>query len=226
MKINNKYFLTSGILFAVFVLFTILVKVVDVKAIGPNGSKVGFASLNSDFFNAVGASSAAKIISNIIMYFAIACAVLFVVLFVYQWIKRKSIKKVDSNLIYFGICCVSVVIIYVFFEIVKINFRPVLDDGTLKASYPSSHTLIISTLLIITAFNLSYYVKNKNIKIAIYSALSVLCFVGVLCRALSGVHWLTDILAGLIISASIICLFLGLTNINKTKDEVKQEKNE
>ena len=220
---SNKYFIVSSILFCLFILFTIMIKFVGVKAVGPNGSEVGFADLNKSFYDSVGANNGAKIVSELIGYFAIVCALFFVGLLVYQWIKRKSFKLIDKNLIIFCVMCAVLVAFYVLFEICKINYRPTIVDGELKASYPSSHTMLICCLLVFCMLNFSYYVENMKIRYTLYACFSALAVVGTLLRLYSGMHWLTDIFAGVILSGALCFLFAGLLNMLSEKIIEKSE---
>lgn len=221
MKSSNKLFISSGVIFVAFIIFTILVMIVDVQAVGPLGSKVGFANLNKSFFDSVGINNGAKIVSEIIGYFAIVCALFFVGLLVFQWIKRKSFKLIDKNLIVFCVMCAILAVFYIFFELVTINYRPIIVNGELKASYPSSHTMLICSLLVFCMFNFQFYIKNIKIRYTLYASLSALVIVGIICRLYSGMHWLTDIFAGVLLSGALCCLFVGVLNLLSEKITAK-----
>ena len=59
-----------------------------------------------------------------------------------QLVKTKNVFKVDKEILILGGFYVVVAVLYVFFEKCIINYRPILVEGVLEASYPSSHTLM------------------------------------------------------------------------------------
>ena len=119
-----------------------ILKTVDVKPVGPNQSKIGLASINQFLFNHLGANSIWYSITNLLGVIAIFFAVGFAISGLCQFIKGKSISKVDFHLLLLGALYILVIVFYIFFEFVIINYRPVLIDSELEASYPSSHTMI------------------------------------------------------------------------------------
>ena len=145
-KIFNLEIIVSAVCFLLFILLIVLLKTVDVAAVGPQNSYVGLATLNKAVFDAVGRCDFWYNLTEILGYIAILAALAFCGLGVYQLIKRKSFKKVDKNLyILLGIY-VLVGITYILFEKVVINFRPILNEE-LEASFPSSHTMLSLCIL-------------------------------------------------------------------------------
>ena len=226
MKIKKKDLIVVSALFVLAVLFTILVKVIDVAAIGPNNSEVGFASINKFFWNLTGENLTMYKISEILGYLPILLALFYVGLGGFQLIKNKSFKKVDKNIYILGSFYVLVAIVYVLFELVALNYRPVLMDGVLEASYPSSHTLM-AVCLCASSIIVNKKLFNKNIVLKIANiALIVLSAAIVVLRFISGVHWFTDILGGLIISALLLIVFYVAINIFNTNSLEKDTKTE
>ena len=208
----------AGSLFVLAVLFTIFVKVIDVAAIGPKNSEVGFASINKFFWNLTGENTVWYKISDILGYFALLIAVFYVGLGVYQLIKNKSFKKVNRNIYLLGAFYSLVGLTYIFFEIVVVNFRPILIDGVLEASYPSSHTML-ALCICLSGVIVNNKLFNKNLVLKIVNiALIVLGSVVVITRYLSGAHWFTDILGALIISALLLVVFKITVGIFETKN--------
>lgn len=206
-KIDRNYLIGAGF-FVAFVLFTILVKFVDVRAIGPLGSEVGFAGLN-ELFMKNNSNSCWNAVSNVFLILAFASALCFAVVGVVQLIKRKSLKKVDKNLyILLGLYVVTV-LVYVFFELVVVNYRPVLEEGKLAASYPSTHILLSVVFLISALMGLNKYLKNKKNVFIINILTSVFVVLLVCARMMSGVHWITDIIASLLISGALLFVYKG-----------------
>lgn len=213
MKIKKRDIIVVSALFVLAVLFTILVKLIDVQTIGPNNSEVGFARINKFFWNLTGENTVWYKISEILGYFALLIAVFYVGFGVYQLIKNKSFKKVDKNIYILGSFYVLVAIVYVLFELIVVNFRPVLVDGVLEASYPSSHTLL-ALCICISGVIVNKKLFNKNLVLKIVNiALIILGAVVVITRYLSGAHWFTDILGGLIISALLLVVFYVVINL-------------
>jgi undecaprenyl-diphosphatase len=155
----------------------------------------------------------------------LAIAGCFAIFGICQAIKRKSLFKIDSHLFVLACFYVAVLAVYVAFELVEINFRPVLMDGILEASYPSSHTMLSIGICTTAIFELHELIKDKK---AILIAADILCgaiaLVILLGRLLSGVHWLTDIFAGILVSAALICLYrYGILFAQNMKSKKQKE---
>ena len=202
-----KEFFTPVILLLCFILFTILVGVVDVSPIGPLNSEVGFSALNGAFSNLVGYNEMIYEISDYFGYLAIFSILVFFIMFVWIAIKKKSIFKVDKILWLYGFSMAFVLFLYVVFEFISLNMRPVLIEGKLEASYPSSHTLLAVCAFYFAAKVIPYFVKNKNLVLYLTILVSVFTLLTIILRTLSGVHWITDIIGSLILSLFVISLF-------------------
>ena len=200
---NKKIILICVLLVLISIIYTLLVKYVDTSTIGPNGSVVGFSSLNSFVFNLTGNNMTLYKITEILGIIPILIALMYAVIGLIQVIDRKSLK-VDKELIALGILYIIVILIYVFFEKFIINYRPVIIDGVLEASYPSSHTLLSICICGSALLINKYLFKNKKIYkyINIVSIISMVLIV--LGRLLSGVHWASDIIGSIIISITLL----------------------
>ena len=223
MKKSSKFFIQAAVMAFLFVLTLFLVLFVDRKPIGVDGTYVGLAWINDAIFNALGTNHIAKIISEVVGYLSIAVALIFVGLFLYQWIKNKSLKKVEIGLFNLMIFYVVVGFLYVLFLFIKINYRPL----ELESSFPSSHTLLIVAILGSTMFYLPFlhksFLTNKKAIFSVLSGLIALIVVGVLCRFFSGVHWFTDILAGVFLAAALVFALMGTNCLCVEKHLKKQE---
>ena len=202
------------ILTIVSILYTFLVKVVDVKSIGPNHSKVGFASINSYFKNLIGSNMTIYKITEILGFLVFIICAFYAGIGIYQLIKRKSLKKIDKEIYLVGAFYVLVLFVYVFFEKVIINYRPVLIDGELEASFPSSHTM-----LAICVCTSSFIIGRKYIGKKYLDIVNVVTFILMLSvligRLISGVHWISDIIGGIIISITLLMYFITAHNYIK-----------
>lgn len=218
---SRLYFITTGILFLTFVVFTILVKIVDVKPIGPRGSEVGFAAINRFFFQHLGTSRFWYVVTSWLGFVAVAVIFAFAILGLVQFIRRRSLQKVDERILLLGGFYFVVLIVYAIFEFLVINYRPVILTKELEASYPSSHTMLIICVMVTAMMQLHHYLKEKRGWLAAGDAAAVLVIVlTVVGRLLSGVHWFTDIFASVILSSSFIALYVAaLKHIEEKREE-------
>ena len=193
-KKQGKSFLIFGVgLLIIFVVFTILIQAVDVKPLGVNGTNIGFSTFNTWFHSLTGVNWALYNITDWLGLVPVFICMAFGGVGFFQLIKRKSLLKVDSDIIILGIHYVIVISGYLIFEMIPINYRPILINGFMEASYPSSTTLLVLGVMPTVIFQINRRVKNikiKNIISAITIIFSVFMVVG---RLISGVHWVTDI---------------------------------
>ena len=190
----------------VFIVYTLLVKYVDVKAIGPNGSKVGFASMNKWFMGIFKENNMFYKLSEVLGVILLLLVFIYACIGLYQLIKRKNPFKIDREILTLGCFYVLVLIMYVLFEKVVINYRPVLIDGELEASYPSSHTMLalcvgLSSLIVSKSYFNKKYINTINTITCVLIGLTVAG------RVLSGVHWMSDIFGGVLLSCALIAIF-------------------
>lgn len=205
-----KLWFTTAVLLILFLIFTLLVLNVDVRPIGPENSEVGFAALNGAFHKATGFSQGWYKATQIAGYLSLVVAAAFAIYAVFQLIMRRSLKKINRSLLCLMCVYVLVGILYVLFEKVIVNYRPVILDAAegLEASYPSSHTLLAISILGTGIRILPELItKNKKFLRILQTALLLLMLFVVIGRLISGVHWITDILASLILGSSMITLF-------------------
>lgn len=192
---------------ALSIIFTLFVKFLDVKSIGPEAGNVGLATINEAFHNTFGYNTLLHKTTEYLGYAGAIFPLFFFGLGVYQLFKRKSLKKVDSCIYIAGAFYVLMIIIYELFEALVINCRPVILDGTLEASYPSSHTFLTICFCLSTIFlnNMAYSKKSwtRPMNICAWILLAIIP----LGRLFSGVHWLSDILGGVLIGMALVYLF-------------------
>ena len=195
--------------------FTYLVKVYDLAIIGPNETSVGFSKYNNWFKGLVGTNMTLYKVAKYAGYAVLLIAGIYALIGLIQLIKRKSLFKIDREIISLGILYALVIIVYLFFEKFVINYRPVLIDGVLEASYPSSHTLIGFTICISSMVVCRKYF-HKMVNVAYFITMLLLTLV-VLGRTLSGVHWLSDIVGGTIISINLLMIFYTILRYQSNK---------
>lgn len=210
MRKRKDLYIGLGLL-ATFVLWTVLVCFVDVQAIGPWDSKVGFATINGFFHNLIGVSMPLYHITDWLGLVPVGVGFGFAVLGLVQWIGRKRFLRVDSDILILGGYYLAVLGAYLLFEEVVINRRPVLIGGFLEASYPSSTTLLVLCVMPTAAMLLKKRIQcvwgRRLIAVLIWSFVAFM----VLGRLISGVHWLSDIVGGVLLSAGLVMLYRSIT---------------
>ena len=159
----KKYLIITGGLFLIFILFTVMVKTVDVQPVGPDRSKVGLASVNQCVFKFFGVNLLWYDITDWLGVFAIVFALGFAVLGLFQLIKRKSIQKVDCRILLLGVFYVMVIAVYLFFEVVVVNDRPIILSESLEASFPSSHVMFVNCIMATAMLQFHYYLRDKKV---------------------------------------------------------------
>lgn len=211
MKKSKLCGVWAGLLFVLFALFTVGVKMVDVQAIGPQKSSIGFATLNQAAASFFGVHEIWYTITDYLGYLALAVAFGFALCGLVQLIKRKSLWKVDSAILSLAGLYILVVAFYVFFEIVIVNYRPVLMEGVLEASYPSSHTMLVVAIMASAPIALKRLIRQHIAAVGIAQLIAaIVIVVTVVGRLLSGVHWLTDIIGGVLLAAAIVMLYVSI----------------
>lgn len=201
--------IVSGACAVLFVAFTLIVKFVDVEPIGPEGTSVGLAALNKAASDALGFNRTLYDVTDWLGVVALAAAVAFAVIGVVQLIRRKSLKKVDFEILALGVFYIVVAAFYVFFELAIVNYRPIILGAAPEASYPSSHTVLAVCVLGSAIVVVHRKLNSRPWRIAAESAFAALAVVIVVGRLLSGAHWLTDIIGGLLLSAALVSGYIA-----------------
>lgn len=208
MEKRNKRLLWSALgFFAAFALWTVLVCRADVRPIGPNGSCVGLAALNGAFHRLTGVHWALYTLTDWLGLVPVAAALGFAVLGLVQLLSRRSLCRVDRSLLVLGGFYLVVLAAYLLFEEVPLNYRPVLIDGRSEASYPSSTTLLALCVLPTAMLQLRRRMHAGPARAAVLGALGLFAAFLVVCRLLSGVHWLSDIVGGMLLSGGLVLLY-------------------
>ena len=157
---NRKHLYASLSALTAFVLWTAAVQFIDVRAIGPNGSCVGFATLNAFVHKLTGIHTLLYNVTDLLGLVPIFTATGFALLGLAQLIKRKRLSKVDYSLLILGGFYIAVMAVYVLFEIVTVNYRPVLINGILEKSYPSSTTLLVLCVMTTAIMQFNSRIKS------------------------------------------------------------------
>ncbi len=208
MKERSKKELLTGIgLLIAFMIWTALIMSVDVRPAGPNGSKVGFAAFNTRFHSLTGVSMTLYEITDWLGFVPVIICVCFGFFGLVQLIKRRSLLRVDADIILLGVYYLVVIAAYLFFEAVPINYRPILINGYLEASYPSSTTLLVLSVMPTLKFQIDRRIGNAVVRNAAGMSAALFSVFMVIGRLLSGVHWVTDIVGSILLSAGLFLLY-------------------
>lgn len=218
MKKNQRNFCITICLLVAFVLWTVAIRYLDVQAIGPKGSSVGFATLNGFFHNLTGVNMQLYTITDWLGLVPFGFVFGFAVLGLIQLIRRKSFLKVDFNILVLGGFYLIVMAAYVFFELFVINYRPVLIEGYLEASYPSSTTMLVMCVMPTAVMQFSNRIQRNGLRRCIACIMIAFTVFMVGGRLISGVHWLTDIIGGALLSAGLVMLYYSVNSLQSNKD--------
>ena len=208
----KKKLITAVICLLLFLLLIVLLKTVDVAAIGPENTEIGLAQINDAIHAATGVNMLWYKLTNYLGIVSILVGLCFALFGLIQLIRRKSLKKVDRELYALGGLYVILAVLYVLFEVAAINMRPIImpGDAHVEASFPSSHTMLVFTILGSVMIVLNKYISNRSLRGLLQAVCGVLILVAVLGRLISGVHWFTDVLGSVFISAALLFLFAGV----------------
>ena len=206
-EIRRKELLAGIMLLAAFALWTVLIRHIDVQNAGPNGTEIGFATINVWFHRLTGVHMLIYTITDWLGLVPIIICMCFGVLGFAQLIKRRSLLTVDSDILLLGAYYVVAILGYLLFEMVPINYRPILIDGNLEASYPSSTTLLVLTVMPTLKYQSDRRIANPVIRKAITVFVIVFTAFMVIGRLISGVHWATDIAGSVFLSSGLFMIY-------------------
>lgn len=218
IKRKKTFFIGIGFIF-LFLIWTLSVRFIDIQYITATGTSVGFATLNIFFHELIRVNMPLYILTDWLGLLPIGIAFCFAVIGLIQMLKRKSLFKVDYTILLLGAFYIAVILIFLFFEIVVINYRPILIDGNLEPSYPSSTTMLSLCVMPTALPYLTSKVKNRSLRLTATLFISFFTAFMLIGRLLSGVHWLTDIIGGIFISTALVLIYYSLIpkNYPKTK---------
>ena len=206
MKAKSVLFVGIGLLLA-FALWTVLIMSVDIQNVGQQGTAVGFATFNTWFHQLTGVHMWLYTVTDWLGLVPITACMGFGILGLTQLIRRRSLLKVDPDIILLGIYYMIVIAAYLIFEMIPINYRPIPIDGYMEASYPSSTTLLVLSVMPTSVLQIKRRFQSKAIRFTVsIFAVSFSAFM-VIGRLISGVHWATDIIGSALLSFGLFALY-------------------
>ena len=209
-KENQRNFCTATCMLLAFFLWTVAIHFVDVEAIGPQESSVGFATINQFFHNHTGVHMSLYTITDWLALVPLTFVIGFALLGLIQWMKRKHLLKVDYNILILGGFYIVVMAVYVLFEMHVVNYRPVLINGYLEGSYPSSTTMLVMCVMPTAIMQFNARIKNNVLNRFVASAIIAFIVFIVIGRLVSGVHWFTDIVGGALLSTGLVLMYRAI----------------
>ncbi|MGN0995737.1 MAG: phosphatase PAP2 family protein [Candidatus Ventricola sp.] len=212
MKHTYRLWAAAGLLLAAFLLLTLAVLTVDVQPIGPEGSSVGLATLNGAAHRLLGVIMTWYAVTDWLGLASLAVALGFALLGLCQLVHRRSLLRVDMSVLLLGGLYALLIAAYAFFELCIVNYRPILMDGVLEASYPSSHTMLTVGIMASAMVALRRLLPGRRaLRRAADVSGGLVIGITVVGRLLSGVHWLTDIVAGVLLASALVLAYAALS---------------
>lgn len=203
----KKSLLMGNLFLAMFAVWTALILTVDVQPLGQNGTSIGFATFNCWFHHFTGVNMAIYTITDWMGLVPAVICLIFAGIGLVQLIQRRSLFRVDADILILGVYFFIVFLAYAIFEMIPINYRPILIEGRMEASYPSSTTLLVLSVMPALIEQAQRRLSGIGIKRIIAIAVIAFSVFMVIGRLISGVHWFTDIVGGVLLSAGLFQLY-------------------
>ena len=216
-KSEKKNLLIGSIFLAMFAVWTALIQSVDVQPLGQNGTSIGFATFNCWFHHFTGVNMAIYTITDWMGQVPVVICLIFAGIGLVQLIKRRSLFRVDADIMILGVYFVIVFLAYAIFEMIPINYRPILIEGKMEASYPSSTTLLVLSVMPVLIEQIQRRLSGIGVKRIITIAAIAFSVFMVTGRLISGVHWFTDIVGGVLLSAGLFTVYKAVVMLTIKK---------
>ncbi len=208
---------TGLALLAAFALWTALIQCVDVQPVGQNGTNVGFATFNGWFHGVTGVHMAIYTVTDWLGLVPIAVCLCFGAIGAVQLVWRRSLLRVDADLLLLGAYYIVVILCYLLFEMVPINYRPIPIDGIMEASYPSSTTLLVLSVMPTLKFQVDRRAKSPAVRGTATAFVVVFSAFMVFGRLVAGVHWATDIVGAVLLAAGLFAVYTSAVALTDRK---------
>ena len=219
MKENGKRVIVVGIAFvAAFAIWTMLIRTVDVQPLGVNGTDIGFATVNGWFHKLTGVHMNIYVLTDWLGLVPVFVCMVFGVIGCIQLVKGRSLFRVDYDILLLGMYYGIVIVFYLLFEMIPINYRPILIEGRMEASYPSSTTLLVISVMPTLIFQMRRRIKNRTGKRVTGIWATLFTIFMVIGRLICGVHWFTDIVGSVLLSVGLFWTYKGVVLIKDCKE--------
>ena len=192
----------------IFILFTIMVTALDGQTV--DGHRLGLATMNGWWRDLVGVNAAWRVVSDVVAVGTVFGAVGLLIVQIVAVVRGRGLRPVVRDWWGVDLVLISLGICYGLFQIVVINYRPLLMHGVAEASYPSSHVLLFATvwpLLILTLWRMT---KRRWVRVTVMVVGMMVMLAGIVARALSGYHWLSDLVGGVLLGVTLVAWYLAL----------------
>ena len=206
----KKAFLCASFILTAFIVWTGIILTVDIQNIGPLDSPVGLAAINGGFHKLTGVHPWLYHITDWLSIIPLGIVCCFAILGLKQWITRKNLRYVDFDILVLGGFYVVVILLFIFFEIFVVNYRPVLIENVLEASYPSSTTMLVMCVIPTAILQFQKRINGPAARRGMHIAMGIYMILMVIGRLISGVHWLTDIIGGILLSTGLVTLYIAV----------------
>lgn len=219
MEENGKRYLLFGMTYvAVFVIWTILIQTVDVRSIGVNGTNIGFATLNGWFHRMSGVHMSIYVLTDWLGLVPVFVCMVFGWIGLVQLVRRRSLCRVDYDILLLGMYYIVVIAGYLIFEMIPINYRPILIEGRMEASYPSSTTLLVLSVMPTLIFQVKRRLPDEALGRVIGVITMFFTVFMVIGRLICGVHWFTDIVGSVLLSVGLFWTYKGIVLMKECKE--------
>ncbi|MDD6214757.1 MAG: phosphatase PAP2 family protein, partial [Firmicutes bacterium] len=180
---------------------------------------IGFATFNGWFHKLTGVHMTTYTITDWLGLVPLFICMVFGMIGLVQLIKRRSLLKVDYDIIVLGVYYILVMFGYVIFEMIPINYRPILINGFMEASYPSSTTLLVLGVMPTLVEQINRRLKNAVLKRSIMVFTVLFSAYMVIGRLISGVHWFTDIVGSIFLSMGLFYIYKAVVILLNKESE-------
>ena len=203
---------TGIILLALFAVWTVLIQYVDVQIAGESQTELGFATVNTRFHDLTGVHMEIYDLTDMLHLVPLAVCACFGILGLVQMIRRKGMSKVDKDILLLGVYYILVILAYLLFDALHINYRPVLIEGKAEPSYPSSTTLLVLSVMPTLVYQANRRLPNVGLRITVIVLAVLFSAFMVIGRIVYGVHWLTDFPGAIFLSAGLFLIYRGVAD--------------
>lgn len=204
-KFINLYTILGCASLFLFILLMILLNA-DKAVIAESGKEVGLSSIN----NLVKYSYKENLdlMTDLLFYVTFTVVVFEGCLGIIQLVTRKSLFKVDKEIIIFGISLVVMVVLWLVFDhLLKINVRPI--DAN-EGSFPSTHVMMATFLALAShAFICMKYETRLPKYLSLVLAIIIISTI-TFGRVACGMHYITDVTGGLFMGLALYFITFGI----------------